>query len=305
MPKIRVSTLAAAIIWAIVTICCRCQVFAQPLPTDSTSPQIDVDSVANAMPDSTGVKPRTIRNITPVDVDDNKPLVVMHYYDKHGDPLKEPVLLLAALDTVQKPKSKPIYPCFSGISIGADFGDGVLMLAGQKYSSYGVWADVSLWNWLFPVVEAGVGFADRQPKNSDFRYKGKLSPYTKLGFNYNFLYKSNPDYRFHLGLRVGWSSFRYDADDYATDNDKGYLSLTNQKGSAVWGEILGGIRVKIAGNFSMGWDVRYHYKFHVKSESAFQPWFIPGYGADSPIAFSLSAIWNLPYGRPSPAPAAN
>lgn len=241
---------------------------------------------------------RIPRVITPVDVDDDKPPVVMHYYDKHGNALQEPVMFLATLDTVTKPKSKPVYPLYSGVSLGVNIADAVMMACGQSYGSFGVWADVSLWNWLFPVAEAGVGFADSHPVKSNFRYRGKPAPYAKLGFNYNFVYKSDPAYQMYVGLRVGFSSFRYDVDDVTISGDywgeTQRLSLAAQRASAVYGEALAGIKVKIVKDFSLGWSVAYHYKFKIWSSSLSQPWFIPGYGATSPVAFSFSAILTLP-----------
>ena len=69
--------------------------------------------------------------------------------------------------------------------------------------------------------------------------------------------------------------------------------MTGLKASAVYGEVLAGIKVKIVGNFSLGWNARYHMKFKVSSKSSSSPWFIPGYGATSPFSFSLSAIWRF------------
>lgn len=241
---------------------------------------------------------RPNRAITPVDIDDEKPTVVMHYYDKHGDPLPEPVMFLATLDTVVKPKSKPVYPLYNGVSIGANFADAILMAAGQTYGSFDLWADVSLHNWFFPVIEAGVGFASSTPENQNFSYKTKPSFYTKLGINYNFLYKSNSDYQCFFGLRAGYSNFSYEVNDVTIGSDywgeQQTLNLRGLNGHAFYGEALAGIKVKIVKRFSLGWSIRYHFKFKTISNSLSNPWFIPGYGANSPITFSLSAIYTLP-----------
>lgn len=262
------------------------------IPSDSISKMMK-DSVVNRSQSS-----RPVREITPVDIDDKKPTVVMHYYDKHGNPLNEPVMFLATLDTVTKPKTKPLYPLYNGISAGINFGEAILMAAGQSYASFGVWADVSLHNWFFPVIEAGVGFADSHPKNSNFSYKTRPSFYAKAGINYNFLYKSNPDYQFYIGLRAGFSSFRYDVDNINISSDywgeTQEFNLKNIKAKAIYGEALAGLKVKIVKWFSIGWDIRYHFKFKVYSSSSSRPWFIPGYGANSPIGFSASLIFTLP-----------
>lgn len=255
------------------------------LPTDSLT---RTDSIARKTP-------RIPRKSSPVEVDDNKPREVLHYFDKHGNALEEPVRFLAVLDTVTKPKSKPVYPLYNGWTLGANFADAIMMAAGQKYGSFDVWADVSLLNWFFPVVEAGVGFASNTPENGNYAYKAKPSFYAKIGMNYNFMYKSDPAYHIFAGFRVGFSSFKYDLDNVSISD--GYWDQTQQfsmkglKASALYGEFLVGIKVKIAGPFSLGWTARYHAKFKVNSKTSSTPWYIPGYGANSPFGFSLSAMW--------------
>ncbi|MDE6716777.1 MAG: hypothetical protein K2J70_01165 [Muribaculaceae bacterium] len=266
-----------------------------------------VGSMVRELTDSMGTLTDTLvaaparrpnRTITPVDIDDNKPVEVLHYFDKHGDPLPEPVRFLATLDTVTKPKSKPVYPLYNGVSVGLNFADAICLAAGQTYASFDLWADVSLHNWFFPVLEAGIGFADSTPDNSNFSYKGKPSFYIKAGINYNFLYKSNSDYQCFLGLRAGYANITYDVNnifiesDYWGESQK--FNLTGLHAHSFYGEAVAGIKVKIVKRFSLGWTLRYHFKFKTVSDSLSEPWFIPGYGASSPISFSLSAIYTIP-----------
>ncbi|MCM1291233.1 MAG: DUF6048 family protein [Prevotella sp.] len=242
------------------------------------------------------------RKVTPVDVDEKKPPgPTLHYYDKHGEPLDEPVLFLADIDTVKNVSAKPVYPLLNEVSIGANFFDGILKIAGQSYASFDVWGALSLHNWVFPVVEAGIGFADNTPQGNNFSYHCKPSLYIKAGVNYNFLYKSNPDYKVFLGIRAGFSSFSYNIKDITISD--GYWGETNnfdilsQKGSAWYGEALAGLQVKIAGPISLGWTFRYHFKMNVKNGSNSIPWFIPGYGAKSPITATFSVIYSIPLSR--------
>ncbi len=268
------------------------------LPAADTITADSIKPIEKASVDSIAPKaPRVPRKSTPVDIDDNKPRETLHFYDKHGNALAEPVRFLAVLDTVTKPKSKPIYPLFNGWTLGANFADAILMATGQKHASFDIWADISLHNWFFPVVEAGIGFADNTPEQGNFTYRTKPSFYAKVGMNYNFMYKIDPAYQVFAGFRVGFSSFKYDIENIKITN--GYwdqtqsFSMTGLKASAVYGEVLAGIKVKIVGNFSLGWNARYHMKFKVSSKSSSSPWFIPGYGATSPFSFSLSAIWRF------------
>lgn len=241
---------------------------------------------------------------TPVDVDDEKPITVLHYYDKHGDPLQEPVRFLATLDTVQKVKSKPVYPAYNGINIGVNFGDLIFAAFGQKYGSYDVWANVSVYNWIFPTLECGLGFANDTPQHQNYTYNVKPSIYAKIGLDYNFLYKSNPDYRVFLGVRAGFSNFRYNlkdvtiTSDYWNEDQK--FSIDNLHSTSFYGEVLAGIQVKIVNHFSLGWDVRWHFNFHTSPDGYNKPWFIPGYGASSPASVHVSAIWTIPAKNKTP-----
>ena len=240
--------------------------------------------------------------VTPVDVDDDAPRVVLHYYDRHGNQLQEPVRFLATLDTVKEARPGPTYPLYNGASVGINFGDAIMMAFGQKYASFDLHADVSLHNWFFPTVEAGLGFARSKPDHGNFTYRTSPSFYLKAGLNYNFLYKSNPDYQLFLGLRAGFSRFSYSAEDitisdsYWQENQQ--LSLNGLHSTAFWGEALIGLKVKISGRFSWGWSMRVHTPFSVSRDRYSKPWFIPGYGGtDSPLAVSVSAIFTIPPGR--------
>lgn len=200
--------------------------------------------VDEILPDSTTLTQRAHAGpkTTPVDVDDNKPRVIMHYYDKHGNPLNEPVMFLASLDTVTKVKSKPVYPTYNGVNVGLNFGDLIFMAFGQKHASFDVWANVSLWNWLFPTLECGLGYINDTPDKMNYTYKSGPSMYAKIGFNYNFLYKSNPAYQFFVGFRAGFSNFKYDVTDIRINSEyweeSQNLSLTGLKSTCWYGEVL-------------------------------------------------------------------
>ena len=108
--------------------------------------------------------------ITPVESDDEAPpKPVLHYYDKHGERLDTPVLYLAELDTASTVRPKSPYPLFNGVTVGVNFADAVMSAIGQKHSSYDISAMVSLHNWFFPVVEAGIGWGHHTDNNNIFK----------------------------------------------------------------------------------------------------------------------------------------
>lgn len=245
------------------------------------------------------------REITPVDIDDKKPQQpTMHYYDKHGNPLEEPVMFLHELDTIKiNTTPRTVYPLLNSVSIGVNIWDPIMVIAGQNYGGIDVWADLSLHNWFFPVVELGVGIADNTPQDGNFTYKGKPSFYAKAGVNYNFFYKKDKDYQLFLGVRGGFSSFTYDITNI--DITSSYWQQTNrfelldQNSTAFYGEALVGIKVKIWDAFSMGWTFRYHHLFSCKDAQNSSPWYIPGYGSrNSKLSATFSLIYTIPLSKP-------
>jgi hypothetical protein len=242
------------------------------------------------------------RKVSPVENEDNKSQKpTLLFYDKHGKQLEEPVFVLTE-DTVAKTKFKLLYPRLTSVSIGANFFDAIMKVAGQSYGSYDVWGSLSIHNWLFPTLEAGVGYINSTPKEGNFTYKGKPSFYVKAGLDYNFLYNSTPDYNVFIGLRAGYSSFSYDIENISISSDywgqTNNFSLSSQKAHAFYGEVLGGIKVKIYKRLSLGWTIRYKFKFNVSDAADSSPWFIPGYGLKNrPLSATFSVIYTLPLSK--------
>lgn len=269
----------------------------QPLPLPADSVPLPADSVNLQNVDAILEVRRERGHITQVDVDRQRPQQpTLHYYDKHGQPLPQPVLFLTEeQDTVVSPRSP--YPLYNGIVAGVDFFEPLCQLAGQSYASAGVNVAVSLHNWFFPTIEAGLGWASHKPDGANYHYKAKPSPYFKVGLNYNFLYKSKPDYQVFLGLRAGYSSTSYSISDITVENSYWHQTLhpdiPNQKAHALFGEALVGIKVKIVSKFSLGWRGRYRFMFKHSYGSQSDPWFFPGYGADSPVAAEFTAYWDF------------
>lgn len=246
------------------------------------------------------------RKVTPIQNTDNlTPKPILHYYDQHGKPLKEPVAVWVEEDTVKVDRA-PKAPLFNGVTVGVNFFDAILRIAGQSYANYNVSGTVDLHNWFFPTLELGLGFADATPKDKNYHYKNNASLFTRIGIDYNFLYNSNPDYKALFGLRCGFSSFSYDITDVTIPNDywnkePDRPALPKQKANAFWGEVSAGLQVKIWRNISMGWAFRYKFRFHTSDSANSSPWFIPGFGArNAPLSatFSISYTFGNRYQPP-------
>lgn len=200
-------------------------------------------------------------------------------------------------------KIYPHYPTLTELQLGLNFGDALFVAFGQKYSSFDVSATLNMWNRLQPVLALGLGRAKDTPEDMNYTYIGKLSPYVKLGANYNFLFKKEPSYQIYTGVRLGFSFFKYDVTNVSVNNsywgeDHQSYELRGVSSNALWGEFLLGLKVNIASNWSVGWEAKFHGLFKCKESEHGKPWYIPGYGTrNGKWAFGLVVYYTLPMSR--------
>lgn len=212
--------------------------------------------------------------------------------------------LFIAVDTTKKQFS---YPKLNGIIIGANVWDPIMRVFGQNYGGIGFSAEVSLRNKIFPHIEVGVGMADNTPEDMNFTYKGLVSPYFKVGARYNFLGDKSSDYQVLAGFNLGYSPFRYNIENISISSDywgdPATTSITGLKASALWGEVSLSLRVKIAGNVSMGWSAIYHTILSEKTNPQATAWYIPGFGVrDNTFSGAFSVFYTIPFAKGAPAP---
>ena len=191
------------------------------------------------------------------------------------------------------------YPLLTDVAVGLNFIEPLLMAMGQDYASVDVHATLNMWNRLQPVLELGLGWAKTTPDDMNFTYRAKPALYGKIGFNYNFMYKSEPRYQAFLGVRLGYSSFTYDVTDVSYRNsywaEATTFDIKGISSNAIWGEALAGIKVGIFKQWSLGWTIRYHGLFNYKKTDSGRPWFIPGYGPRRrPLGFTFSLSYTIP-----------
>ena len=194
------------------------------------------------------------------------------------------------------------YPRLTDLSIGINLAEPLFMAFGQSYASADVTATLNMWNRIQPTVELGLGWANKSPDDMNFTYKGKPSPYFKVGANYNFLFKNTPDYQVFLGVRLGYSTFSFDVADvrYVNSywNEDIPYAIKGERSHALWGEAGVGLKVKLFGQLAMGWMIRYHGIFDYGKNANSKPWFIPGYGPrGSSLGLSLGIFYTLPLHR--------
>jgi hypothetical protein len=205
------------------------------------------------------------------------------------------------VDSTMLPKAPPMkYKLLHAINVGVNFWDPVMRLLGQNYGGADAYVNVSLHNRYLPTFEFGMGTANDTPSDNNFTYKTPLSPYFKLGVDYNFLYNSNPDYQFFAGVRYGFSPFKYTVSDIHLTNDywgeTDAIDFDQASVTAGWFEIVLGLKVKIFKQLSAGWAFRYHSILHQSHPAVGDAWYIPGYGtSSSSLMGSFYLVYTLPF----------
>ncbi len=191
------------------------------------------------------------------------------------------------------------YPLFHSASVSVNVWDPLMRAFGQKYGLIDFAAELNLHNRYIPVFEAGVGTASYTPASGNYHYRSPVSPYFKIGANYNFLFNSNPDYLLFFAARYGFSNFSYAVDDVRVGSeywgDHGTMNVPSQRVSAGWIELGIGLRVKIWGPISAGWTIKFHSMVHTSNVIFGEPWYFPGFSTQGlPLGASISITYTIP-----------
>ena len=224
--------------------------------------------------------------------------------DAHGNTVMvDTVTGLEFVDsTLLKAPPKMEYPLLHEVIAGVNVWDPIMRALGQKYGLGDVWAELSMHNRYFPFFAMGLGSINETPVDKNFTFKSPVAPYFKIGGSYNFFYNSNPDYRLQMGLRYGFTTYKWSALDVTVD--EGYwgtpstYSLKDIGNTAGYLEVTFGIKVKIAGNFSAGWTIVYHSILHESKSAYGNPMYIPGYGKrNGAISGNFSIMYTIPINK--------
>lgn len=175
-----------------------------------------------------------------------------------------------------------LYPLLHAVTLGVNVWDGAMRAMGQHYGIGSLRGEISFHNRYKPFIEIGLGQADDTPDGKNFTFKSPPAPYFKLGFNYNIFYNSNPDYQLCAGVRYGLTNFAYSIDNVTVDggywDEPGSFAIPSQRVTAGYLELAAGVKVKIAGPISLGWEVVYHSRLHESRSPHGPAMIIPGYG---------------------------
>lgn len=203
----------------------------------------------------------------------------------------------AAIEKAKNLKMK--YPLLHSATVSLDLFTPAMRAFGTKYGLGEVAAEINLYNRYIPVLEFGLGQAENTPDDNNYTYKSAISPFFRIGMNYNFFYGSNPDYMLMIGLRYGFSPFKFEVTDISQQggywNEPMTYDIPSQSVTAGYLQLLLALRVSIFDNFSMGWSIRYQSIMHESATPHGKAWYIPGFGARNR---SLNATFSLSYTIP-------
>ena len=193
-------------------------------------------------------------------------------------------------------------PLYQGTMLGIDVAGLAGKALGNDVTSSEVIVTANLKNRFFTVAEIGYGTIDTTDEETSIHYKTS-APYFRVGVDYNVFYRKPylPGY-FTVGLRYGFSSFKYDvkAPDL-TDPNWGHTSVPvsyeGVKSNAGWAELVVGMKTNVCKGFYMGFSVRYRSRLSLTKHENSEPYYIPGFGKGGKTNFGITynLIYKLPF----------
>ena len=172
----------------------------------------------------------------------------------------------------------------------------------------GTYVGVNLKRKFIPTAEIGFGQTDTWSDNG-IHYKS-AAPYFRIGVDYNVV----KEY-LYVGLRYGFSSFKYDISSTPFSDPIYGGSMANPglidgiwggsvpyhynglKSNMQWLELVAGVNVQIYKRFYMGWTLRFKFKTSASVNEHGNPWYVPGFGEydSSNIGITYTLIYKLPF----------
>ena len=145
--------------------------------------------------------------------------------------------------------------------------------------------------------------------DTGIHYKS-AAPYFRVGADYNVV----KEY-LYVGLRYGFSSFKYDISSTPFSDPIYGGSMANPglidgiwggsvpyhynglKSNMQWLELVAGVNVQIYKSFYMGWTLRFKFKTAGSISEHGNPWYVPGFGEydSSNIGITYTLIYKLPF----------
>ncbi len=182
-------------------------------------------------------------------------------------------------------------PTFRGLQVMVDL-VGPIQKAVSDYGQYEAGLKVNIKDKYFPVIEVGYGIADHAPDAvTNISYKTK-APYGRIGIDFNVLKNKHDIYRFYVGLRYAFTSYKFDVGNSALrdplwQDDAGFY-VEGVKANLHWGELVAGVDATIWGPVHLGWSVRYKRRLAHNDGDVGNTWYVPGYGKTGTTRFGAT-----------------
>ena len=178
---------------------------------------------------------------------------------------------------------KDSIPLFRGFQLSFDL-VGPAMLALGDYGQYEGAFRLNLHDQWFPVIEAGLGKAERHDEVTEIFYKA-TGPFFRAGIDFNVMRNKHSDNRLFVGVRYALATYKVDLErrdlpDPVWNWDSGFR-IDGASCSHHWAEIVFGIDAKIFGPLHLGWNVRYKRRLIHKDSEIGQAWYVPGFGINN------------------------
>lgn len=188
------------------------------------------------------------------------------------------------------------YPLFNGISVSVSIFDPVMEVFKWNHANYQAMVTADLYHRFFPQVAVGIGHSD-EVSNDGIKYTSKAAPFFKIGMLYNFNYNdTKPENFYYVVARYGMSKSTADIENlHYTDgywNEFGPANVTGLEYPCHWAEIGGGIKVKLTGPISLGWEFTYRPLISKGEAKNGNPYFVPGKGAGN-FGFDFNIYYNI------------
>ncbi len=194
-----------------------------------------------------------------------------------------------------------------GIRIGVEVGQAAWSYIFPDVRQYELSADYGWGKRFYIVTEIGRAVVRpdfQRPDTASFNYAAS-GFYQRLGFDYNLL-KGNE--MVFTGLRYAYSRYTDQYTNIVVENP--YFSrqlvelpdLPARNVTAHWMELVGGVRARVAGQFYMGFVIRYKVPFYRSGDNLddLPPYYTPGYGRamrPNRPGFNYYIAYRIPFRR--------
>ncbi|UOB17199.1 DUF6048 family protein [Abyssalbus ytuae] len=202
-----------------------------------------------------------------------------------------------------------VYKQKYGLRIGADASKIVRSLFNDNYKGFEIVGDFRISRNLYLAAEIGTEEKFIEEDLYSFTSTGN---YIKAGVDIN-TYENwyGMENIIFIGLRVGTSSFKQDLHEYRIYNSNQFWGEGNELGtnedilgeksglSAIWSEVVLGIKAELLNNLYIGGSIRLHYLISDKAANNFPNLYIPGFnkvtdGSKFGVGYNYTITYLIP-----------